>query len=334
MPQLRFADVIGHEEIVSRFQSALKEDKIVHAYILAGVKGSGKKLIADIFATALQCTGEKGDACLECTSCKKAANQNHPDIIRLEHEKPNTITVDEIREQVIAQAVLKPYESKRKVFIIPDAEKMTPQAQNALLKTIEEPPAYAVFILLATQAEALLPTVVSRCVVMEMKPLRDEVIRDFLIREHHLPKYEAEVAAAFAQGNIGRAQEVALEGAFSDISERVVQLLRRIRVSSMSELLEFMQEAVAEKHNINDYLEILTLWFRDVLMYKATREIDRMVFKKEIRDIKQQAERSSYEGLEQILQDLERASLRLRSNVSVELTLELLLLSIRENLNG
>ena len=106
-------------------------------------------------------------------SCRQAINGNQPDIIRVTHEKPNSISVDDIREQVNNDIVIRPYSSKYKVYIIADADKMTVQAQNALLKTIEEPPSYAVIMLLTENAEALLPTIRSRCVMMKLRNIKD-----------------------------------------------------------------------------------------------------------------------------------------------------------------
>mgnify|MGYP000066754127 CR=1 FL=1 len=168
-----FHEIIGHEQLIAHLQSAIVMDKVSHAYIINGPKDSGKMMLAQAFAMALQCetsirnregaTGrpeEKlspeilAEPCLECHSCKQALGNNQPDIIYLTHEKPNTISVADIREQINHDIEIKPYSSKYKVYIVDEAEKMNQQAQNALLKTIEEPPAYAVILLLTTNADA------------------------------------------------------------------------------------------------------------------------------------------------------------------------------------
>ena len=129
--------------------SAVQADAVSHAYILNGERGSGKRLLANLFAMSLQCQNraEDGEACGKCQSCKQAQSGNQPDIIKVTHEKPNTISVDDIRTQVNNDIVIKPYSSKYKIYIIPEADLMSAQAQNALLKTIEEPPEYAVIML-------------------------------------------------------------------------------------------------------------------------------------------------------------------------------------------
>ena len=178
----KFSDIIGQEQIKEHLQNALEAGKISHAYIINGEKSSGKEFIARVFSMALQCEKGGTEPCQECHSCKQALTDNQPDIIRVTHEKPNTISVDDIRAQVNNDVAIKPYSSPYKVYIIQDAEKMTVQAQNAILKTLEEPPAYAVILLLTTNVNALLPTILSRCVVLNMKPVADDLIRKYLIK--------------------------------------------------------------------------------------------------------------------------------------------------------
>ena len=140
---------------------------------------------------------------MECHSCKQAINRNQPDILYLQHEKPNTISVDDIRSQINNDIVVKPYSSPYKVYIVDEAEKMNAQAQNALLKTIEEPPAYAVILLLTNNAETFLPTILSRCVRLDIKVVADNKIKKYLMEKYEIPDYKAEVCVAFAQGNVG-----------------------------------------------------------------------------------------------------------------------------------
>ena len=153
-----FKDVVGHKNIIKYIESAVSADAVSHAYILNGERGSGKKMLANLFSMSLQCQNrdENGDACGKCQSCRQAVSGNQPDIIRVTHEKPGTISVDDIREQVNNDIVIRPYSSRYKIYIIPEADLMTVQAQNALLKTIEEPPEYAVIMLLTENAETLL----------------------------------------------------------------------------------------------------------------------------------------------------------------------------------
>ena len=326
-----FKDVTGHEDIISHLQNAVKMNKVSHAYIFGGEHGSGKKLLASLFAMTLQCETQGIEPCMQCTSCKKALSKNHPDIINITHEKPNSIGIEEIRQQLIDDVAIKPYESRYKIYIINEAQKMTLQAQNALLKTIEEPPAYAVILLLADNPDSLLPTISSRCVILNLKPVSDNLVKSYLMERMHIPDYQAEVDASFAQGNIGKAERIATSEEYAEVMENSLRLVKYAQNMELYELVEAIKGMTADKDNIQDYLDIFSMWFRDVLLFKATREVDTLVFRQEINYIKERAQKSSYEGLERIIDAIQTAGVRLKANVNFELTMELLFLTIKEN---
>ena len=326
-----FKDVVGHKDIINYIRNAVTENKVSHAYILNGERGSGKKMLANLFATTLLCEKQGPDPCNKCHSCHQAESGNHPDIIRVTHEKPNTISVDDIRRQVNEDIQIKPYQGPYKIYIIAEADLMTVQAQNALLKTIEEPPAYAVIFLLTENAEALLPTITSRCVMLKLRNIKDTLIRKYLMETMHVPDYKADMCTAFAQGNMGRAIMLASSDHFNEIREEAVQLLKYINEMDISEITKAIKKINTYKLEINDYLDIIMIWYRDVLLYKATKDMDKVVFKDQITYIQERAKKSSYEGIELILESLEKAKTRLRANVSFDLVMELLLLTIKEN---
>lgn len=328
-----FKDVVGHRNIIEYIGNAVTSDTVSHAYILNGQKGSGKKLLANLFAMSIQCENrqEDGDACCKCRSCKQAMSGNQPDIIRVTHDKTKTISVDDIREQVNNDIVIKPYSSKYKIYIIPDADMMSVQAQNALLKTIEEPPEYAVIMLLAENADMLLPTIRSRCVMLKLRNIKDQLVKKYLVEQLDIPEYKADICVAFAQGNMGKAISLANSEYFNEIRSSAVNLLIRIDSMQPDELEEAVKECVEYKLGIEDYLDIIAAWYRDVLIYKATKCVDRVAFSDQIKYIKERAEKSSYEGIEVILNGIEKAKARLKANVNFELVMELLLLVIKEN---
>lgn len=326
-----FADIIGHEQIISHLKNAIAADKISHAYILNGPDKAGKKMLAEAFAMTLQCEAHGDEPCMECHSCKQAVGHNQPDIIYVTHEKPNTLSVEDIRTQLVNDIEVKPYSSKYKVYIIDEAEKMNPQAQNAMLKTIEEPPAYAVILLLTTNADSFLPTILSRCVTLNIKVVPDAKIKKYLMEECHVPDYQADVCVAFAQGNVGKAMALAASDEFKELKASAVQLLKRIHDIELYEFKEAIKQISDYKLEINDYFDIMMIWFRDILLYKATTDANGLIFKDEVYDIKQQASKSSYSGIETILEGLEKAKVRLKANVNFDLVIELLLLTLKEN---
>lgn len=326
-----FSGIIGHKDVVTHLQNAMKMEKVSHAYILNGEKGSGKKTIAKIFAQALQCEGGDTNPCGTCHSCLQVKSGNHPDIIEVRHDKPNSIGVDDIREQVVEDVSVRPYSSPYKVYIIDEGEKMTAQAQNALLKTIEEPPAYVVVLILTSNASALLPTILSRCVMLNMKPVPDEQVRTYLMEHVQIPDYQADICVAFAQGNIGKAVQLASSDRFSEIKSSAIHLVTHVKEMDMSEITNAVQAVTEFKLDIRDYLDILAVWYRDVLYFKATNDANGIIFRENLRSIQQQTRRSSYEGLEAILEGIRKAKVRLTANVNFELTMELLFLLIKEN---
>lgn len=325
-----FGAIVGHEQIINHMKNSILQDKVSHAYVLVGEAGAGKKTLANVYAMALQCEDGGAVPCKTCDSCKKANSKNHPDIIYVEHEKSNSIGVDEIRSQVVDDVAIRPYNGRYKIYIISDADKMTPQAQNAILKTIEEPPDYAVFLLLTTNIDALLPTIRSRCVRLDVRPVSDALVKKYLMENMHVPEYEAELETAFAQGNIGKAEQAADTSYFDEMAQKILYILKYASKMEVHEWIEALKKISEGKQDIYDQLDIVQVWFRDVLMFKATREVDNLVFKREINSIKEQASQRSYEGIENIIDAADKAKVRLQANVNFDLAMELLFFTIRE----
>ena len=314
-----FHDIIGQEQIKEHLQNAISAKKISHAYIINGEKSSGKEFIARVFAMTLQCEKGGTEPCQECHSCKQALSDNQPDIIYVSHEKPNTISVDDIRAQINNDIAIKPYSSPYKIYIMNEAEKMTPQAQNAVI------------MLLTSNVNSLLPTILSRCVVLNMKPVADELVRNYLMHQLQVPDYKAEVCVAFARGNIGKAKSLASSEDFDNIKNEALSLLKYIQDMDLSEITAAIKKITEYKLQINDYLDLIAIWYRDVLLFKATSDVNHLVFREEISAIRRVAQRSSYEGIEEVIEALDKAKRRLDANVNFDLTMELLMLEIKEN---
>ena len=327
-----FKDIIGQEHIKEHLQNAISQKKIAHAYIIQGERFSGKEFITKVFAAALQCEKQGTEPCGECRSCKQVQSGNQPDIIYVRHEKPNSIGVEDVRSQVNGDIAIMPYSSPYKIYIINEGEMLTDQAQNALLKTLEEPPAYAVLIILTTNLEALLPTILSRCVVLHMKPVRDELVKEYLKKELMIPDYKADICVAFARGNIGRAKQLATSEDFENIRNEALSLVKNIRNMELHEVMAAVRK-IGEYHqmNINEYLDVISIWYRDVLLFKATNDTNHLIFREEIQYIRKAADKSAYEGIENILKALENAKSRLHANVNFDLVMELLFITIQEN---
>lgn len=326
-----FNDIIGHEKVREHLQNAIKFNKISHAYIINGTQGIGKNMLADVFSKTVQCEKNGIEPCNECHSCIQADSNNHPDIIRITHEKPASIGVDDVRGQLVGDIQIRPYSSRYKIYIIDDADKMTMQAQNAVLKTVEEPPEYGIIIMLTENADSLLPTILSRCIRLDLTPVNSVLIQDYLIAKFRIPDYEARFAASFANGCVGRAESIIASDSFIQMKDSALHLLRYASQMTVTELIGAVKNTVGYKNSIDDYLDLLAMWYRDVLMFKSTNDANLLIFKDELKTIRRQASLSSYEGIQDIITALDKAKKRLRANVNFELVMELLFMTIKDN---
>lgn len=279
----------------------------------------------------LLCEEGGKEPCMHCHACKQVLSGNHPDLIYVTHEKPASMGVDDIREQINDTIMVRPYSSQYKIYIVDEAQKMTVQAQNALLKTIEEPPAYAVIMLLTTNPDAFLQTILSRCVQLKLKPLKDSVVKGYLEDKLQVKDVQAEIYSAFARGNLGKAIHLAQSEDFKMMYEEILRLLKEIKDMDISQLLDVIRKLKDDNTDIKECLDFMQMWYRDILMYKTTKDLNLLIFKDEFSAVKKAASLSSYEGLERILEAIDKARVRLDANVNMELVMELLLLTMKEN---
>lgn len=324
-----FDEIIGQNHIKEHFQNAIVKNTINHAYIINGEKSSGKFLLANAFATAIQCETKTGKPCMQCKSCKMAITNNHPDIIKVTHEKPNLISIDEIRSQLVNDVYIKPYCSEKKIYIIDEAEKMNVQAQNALLKTLEEPPSYAVILIVTNNMTAFLDTIISRCVTLNIRPVETEKIKRVLIDQVELPDYRASTYAAFARGNVGKAINLSMNEDFLNLKMMITGILRNIDETGIQKITDFINKLAEIKDEYEEILNLIMLWYRDVAIYKATKVKKNVVFQEEMDSIKRISYQLSFEGIEKIMKVIEETRKKIKANVSFELAMEILLVEIR-----
>lgn len=324
-----FSEIVGHEQIKEHMQAAIRDKKPFHAYLFQGEEGVGKEALARTFAAGLQCQSESADKpCKECVSCRQMESGNQPDVIWVTREKAS-LGVDEIREQLCNTMDIKPFSSPYKIYLVPEAEKMTEAAQNALLKTIEEPPEYGIVILMTSNISALLPTIQSRSLTMEFRPLSTAVVESYVKEHCQVPDYQARASAAFAQGNLGKAMRYAKSEDFIERKDHIISLLRHVEQMDLSEMLAVIKDLGTRKDEVRDYIDLMVLWYRDVLLFKATKDINQLLFQDEASYISREASHRSYEKIEEILQAFEKAKVRLRANVNFDITMELMLLTLK-----
>ncbi len=247
-------------------------------YILEGDEGMGKKLLANCYVKLLQCEDpQNGKPCNSCSSCVQIDSGNHPDVIYVKPTKKSGYGVSDVRNQMVGDINIKPYRSRYKIYVITEADTMTVQAQNSILKTIEEPPEYGLFFLLATNSQKFLQTIVSRTVKMTLKPISLNLIESYLIRETGMDASKAKVMSSFSRGNLGKALKLQNSEVFGEKRNLMLKLLDIFINRPEYDIMDAVKLLEDNKENVVEVLEILVSLIRDILYYKETESMDGII---------------------------------------------------------
>ena len=322
-----FEEIRGNTPLVEQLRRSAASGRSSHAYLFLGGAGAGKRLIANTFAKALQCEGEKRP-CDSCKSCHAFNHGNHPDVIYFQPLKNGkTYTIEDVREQLLETVDLKPFQYEKKIYIIEKADTLNIQSQNALLKTLEEPPAHAVFLLLAERAEAFLPTILSRVVVMKIRPLSAETIADYLMQAGHLAE-ESHILSAYAQGRIGQALELVEDEGFREMRQDILGKLEALPSMSEGEAYLLAKDLEGYKNDLR-FLDIMELWSRDLLTAKSLRE-EGYLIQRDKKDAIFRAAKEPAALLAKKAAAARTARMRLAQNANFRLTMEVMLMDLKE----
>lgn len=322
-----FEEIQGNTPLVEQLRRSAASGRSSHAYLFLGGAGAGKRLIANTFAKALQCEGEKRP-CDSCKSCHAFNHGNHPDVIYFQPLKNGkTYTIEDVREQLLETVDLKPFQYEKKIYIIEKADTLNIQSQNALLKTLEEPPAHAVFLLLAERAEAFLPTILSRVVVMKIRPLSAETIADYLMQAGHLAE-ESHILSAYAQGRIGQALELVEDEGFREMRQDILGKLEVLPSMSEGDAYLLAKDLEGYKNDLR-FLDIMELWYRDLLTAKSLRE-EGYLIQRDKKDAIFRAAKEPAALLAKKAAAVRTARMRLAQNANFRLTMEVMLMDLKE----
>lgn len=259
---------ILHEDILDNLIQNTREERTQQAYIFEGANGIGSFEAAKLFANSLVCKNTKTAPCKNCSACLMAIAGTHPDIHIIDHEHKKKVTsVDQVRS-AISDAYTKPFENGKKVYIFKYGDDITPQAQNALLKILEEPPAYAVFIILCENTNSLLPTILSRCSVVKFSRVSDDIIKKELLASHPELDQDIDFLVRYAGGNLGDAEKLLNQENFVFLREKAFEKLDDLlsyNLLTAYDIAEFLEE------NKDDCDLVLSFWLdfmRDALLVK------------------------------------------------------------------
>jgi len=321
----RFSDIYGHEEIIKNLKKSLDAQSYSHAYIFDGIKGVGKKTLLGIFAKALQCK-DSARPCNECISCRAFDVGNHPDIIYVV-PSGRALGVDDIREQIGNVVHIRPYKYEHKIFIIQGADQMSIAAQNALLKTLEEPPSYAVFLLVSENFNNFLSTILSRCVTLKLKPLSHELVEKYL-KEQGYEASEARTAAIASGGSIGEATTLIADETFKEHQKEVHNILNSLLGASLWDILLLAKRLEKLKDHSTRSLNFIQIWYRDALIYKATGSTERFMQKGLEKSVIAFCEQMSFKQLAGGMDAARDAGYNLAANSNYLLTMEVMLMKM------
>ncbi len=327
---MAFQDVIGHNTVVNLLKRALVNQRVNHAYLFVGPEGVGKELIAVQFAKAINCLKDTDDSCGGCRSCRKFASGNHPDF-QIIRPAENSIGIEEIRA-LQKDMVYKPYESSRKIYIIDDAEMMTPEGANSLLKTLEEPPEYAVLILITAQKDSILPTLISRCQLIQFSKLSQEELRTFLQNQStDVEDLKLEEILQLAEGSIGQAFKLLEDGQIWDDRKLLLDFLFKLGDKTNLEIYELLQNLNLGKdlRQWDRLLRIVKTFYRDLMILKTMDEPDLVINRSYFADMQQIKSQYSGEDLEKVIKLIERTNNVIMTNVDRELAFEVMLHKIK-----
>jgi DNA polymerase III subunit delta' len=318
----------GQSVLVDKLSGIVSSGRIAHAYLFTGPEGIGKRTIADWFAQTILCTGQTDKPCGVCHSCIQYQSGNHPDVVYVEPEG-NKIKVDSIRDNVITAAHVKPYQSRYKIFMIDDAHTMNVNAQNALLKTLEEPPDFVIIMMMSDNDNSMLQTVLSRCQRIPIPPLSDSEICQIIKENVEISEEDAFVYAKLSEGIPGRGIKLAGSSDFRNLRNGVLDIMVKMFNIPMWEVFEHTSFFIENKEDMGTILDILLLWLRDIMVYKETGD-DRLILNMDkISSIRQEAKLFTINGIQCMIEEVEKTKKMLDSNTNYQLTIENLLMAFR-----
>ncbi len=320
-----FKTIIGQKKSIKVLKNLIKLDRIGHAFLFTGKEGVGKRITAIAFAKAINCfdLSENCDPCNRCSSCLKIEKGIHPDF-QLITPLNSVITIDQIRS--IKEVIYwQPLGGRKKVFLIDEAHKMTIEASNSLLKILEEPPEFAILILITDLPDTILPTIISRCHRIPFCPINREEQREILKGMYPgLGKNQLEDIILFSSGSLAKAQELAGEPVKLKEKTRFIEWLIEVKPEQIINKFFSLPENELKDilNSFLDFTELMVLWFRDILFFQMGLKQEMLSFPKRIAQIKEFAQSYSQEKIINLLNYLTEIPQEIEKHIKPEILME------------
>lgn len=317
-------EIVGHEMAVGQLRNAARAGQPAHAYLFTGPPSIGKRTLATAFARTLNCTGDD-PPCGACRACRLIANNRHPDVQTIEGDN-NTIKIDQIRD-LQHDASLAPVEARWRVFLLPNVERATRAAANSLLKTLEEPPAHVVLLLTALDANALLPTVVSRCRVIPLRPLPVDQVQAALVEHWNVEAQKASLWARLSGGRIGWAVALQENSALLERRQTDIEAMAGLPGAGRVDRIDLAQQLSRDETHLQETLSLWLSWWRDLMLVKAGLP-DTVANVDYLRTLERQAAGYRLQQIADVVNTIQQAIRQIDANVNKQLALEVLLLDM------
>ena len=307
-------DFIGHEALINNFKQRCLKNTLSHAHLIAGEDGVGKGKLANILAKFI---------------LNGYLDREYVDIINYSSEK-SSFGVDDVRD-IIEEVYKKPFEKDKKVIIIHEGNKLTIQAQNALLKTIEEPPKGVYIIILCESLELILDTIKSRCEIYKLKPLTKSELYEYIkIKKFNYDENEIKSAIAFSEGVPGRIDRYFNDDKLRELRNNIVILIKNLNKNDLEAILQQEESFSNLKNDKEEVLNIFGLFIRDILINKEIENEEFIINSDKLEDIKELTKEMSFKKLNNMIKTIEEARKNIKSNVSWGMTLRVMLMGFME----
>ena len=305
---------VGHSSLIENFKNRCSNGNLSHAQLISGEDGIGKSILAEILGKLIL----NGDL-----------NREYVDIINYKPSKAS-FGVDDVRD-IIDEVNKKPFEGDKKVIIIHQGNKLTIQAQNALLKTIEEPPTEVYIIILCESLELILDTIKSRCEIYKLTPLtKDELYKYIAIKGYDYSEEEKSSAIAFSEGIPGRIDRYFSDTELQELRDKIVDLLLQLTNNEIEAILEKEEQLVSYKQNKEEVINVLSSFIRDILVNKEVYNENLIINRDKIKEIERLTNEMSFKKLNKMLLGLQEARKNIKNNVSWAMTVRIMLMDFME----